>query len=153
MPAPAVQTKDYVMTLSLRGLAVIAAAVVLVSAAAVSAQVTDSISNVPFAFTVGKTTLPRDTYRISRLPGQMAVFQITGQRHSAIVIGQPEAPDSKGDNPQLIFHRYGDSYFLREVRLPGNVAMSLPASRLEQDAAKKLASNAAPEIVVVDARQ
>ena len=137
------------MRSSIRGLILIAAAVVLGGAATASAQVTDSITNVPFAFTVGKTTLPRDTYRISRLPGQMAVFQISGTRHSAIVIGLPDSPDRKGDDPYLVFHRYGDSYFLDEIVLPGYVAMSVPASRLEQDAAKKLASNASPEMVVV----
>jgi hypothetical protein len=148
-----VQTKERVMRFSRRGLTVIAAAVVLASAAAVSAQATDSITDVPFAFTVGATTLPRDTYRISRLPGHLDVFQISSERHSAIVISQPESPDRKGDDPRLVFHRYGDSYFLREIRLPGNVAMSLPPTRLERDAAEKLASNAAPEVVVIDTRQ
>jgi hypothetical protein len=142
------------MRLFLRGLTVIAAAALLLAAAgAVSAQGTDSITHVPFAFTVGKANLPRDTYRISRLPGHMDVFKISGERHSAIVMAQPESSTRKDDNPRLIFHRYGDSYFLREVRLPGNVAMSLPATRLERDAAEKLAANTAPEVVVVDARR
>jgi hypothetical protein len=140
------------MRSSIRGLILIAAAVVLSSAAAASAQVTDSITDVPFAFTVGKTTLPRDTYRISRLSGQMAAFEISGTRHSAIVIGLPDSPARKGDNPYLVFHRYGDSYFLHEVVLPGYVAMTVPASRLEQDAARQLASNATPEVVVVAMR-
>ena len=42
---------------------------------------------------------------------------------------------------------------LREVYLPGNVAMSLPETRLEHDAVEKLTSNAAPDVVVVAARQ
>ena len=41
----------------------------------------------------------------------------------------------------------------REIRLPGRVAMSLPPTGLERDAAEKLASNAAPEVVVIDTRQ
>jgi hypothetical protein len=141
------------MRFSLRGLILLAAAAVLGSAATVSAQDIDTVTKVPFAFTVGQATLPRDTYRISRLPGHMDVFEITGDRHSAIVIAQPERPVDKHDNPQLIFHRYGDSYFLHEIRLPGNIAMSLPSTRLERDAAERLASNSAPEVVVVDARQ
>ena len=152
MPAPVVQTKECVMKLSLRLTVIAATVVVLASAAAVSAQMTDSISHVPFAFTVGQATLPRDTYRISRLPGHTDVFQITGDRHSAILIGQPESSDSKADNPRLIFNRYGDTYFLREVYLPGNIAMSVPESRLERDAAEHLASNTAPEVVVLAAR-
>ena len=68
--------------------------------------------------------MPRGTYRLSRLSGHLDVFEITGDRHSAIVISQPESPEGKDDNPRLVFHRYGDSYFLREIRLPGNVAMA-----------------------------
>jgi len=142
------------MRFSLRGLIVFfAAAVLLASSAAVSAQETDTITNVPFAFTVGQATLPRGTYRLSRLSGHLDVFEITGDRHSAIVISQPESPVGKDDNPRLVFHRYGDSYFLREICLPGNVAMSLPPTRLEHDAAERLVSNAAPEVVVIDTRQ
>ena len=141
------------MRFSLRGLIVFAAAVVLASSATVSAQETDSITNVPFAFTVGQATLPRGTDRLSRLSGHLDDFEITGDRHSAIVISQPESPEGKDDNPRLVFHRYGDSYFLREIRLPGNVAMSLPPTRLERDAVERLVSNAAPEVVVIDTRQ
>ena len=86
-------------------------------------------------------------------PGHLDVFEITGDRHSAIVISQPESPEGKDDNPRLVFHRYGDSYFLREIRLPGSVAMSLPPTRLEHDAAERLVSNAAPAVVVIDTRQ
>ena len=141
------------MRFSVRGLIITAAAIVFAGAATASAQVTDSITNVPFAFTVGKTTLPGGSYRISRLSGQMAAFEISSTTRSAIVIGLPDRPDRKDDNPRLVFHRYGDSYFLHEIVLPGDVAMSLPASRLEQDAAKKLAGNTVPEVVVVATRR
>jgi hypothetical protein len=141
------------MTLSLRGLTAIVAAAIIASAAAASAQTTDSTTNVPFAFTVGNKTLPRDVYRISRLPGHMDVVQIRGLRGGVIVMSQPEGPDRQDPSPRLVFHRYGDSYFLREIRMPGNVGLALPATRLERDAAEKVASNAAPEVVVIPTEQ
>ena len=142
------------MKLSLRGLGAMVAAAVIASAAAASAQMTDdSAANVPFAFTVGTKTLPRDAYRISRLPGHLDVVQIRGLRGGVIVASQPEGPDRTDPSPRLVFHRYGDSYFLREIRMPGNRGLALPASRLELDAAEKIASNAAPEIVVIPAPQ
>jgi hypothetical protein len=141
------------MTLSLRGLTAIVAAAIIASAAAASAQTTDSTTNVPFAFTVGNKTLPRDVYRISRLPGHMDVVQIRGLRGGVIVMSQPEGPDRQDPSPRLVFHRYGDSYFLREIRMPGNVGLALPATRLERDAAEKVAGNAAPEVVVVPTEQ
>lgn len=137
------------MKLSLRGLTAIVAAAIIASAAAASAQTTDSTTHVPFAFTVGNKTLPRDVYRISRLPGHMDVVQIRGLRGGVIVMSQPEGPDRQDPSPRLVFHRYGDSYFLREIRMPGNVGLALPATRLERDAAEKVASNAAPEVVVI----
>ena len=57
-------------------------------------------------------------------PVRHLLFEITGDQHSAIVISQPESPEDKDAAP--VFRRYGDSYFLREIRLPGNVTMSLP---------------------------
>ena len=80
------------MKLSLRGLMGIVAAGVIASAAAASAQTTDSITNVPFAFAVGNKTLPRDVYRISRLPGHLDVVQISGLRGGVIVMSQPDGP-------------------------------------------------------------
>ena len=137
------------MKLSLRGLTAIVAAAIIASAAAASAQTTDSTTNVSFAFTVGNKTLPRDVYRISRLPGHLDVVQIRGLRGGVILMSQPEGPDRQDPSPRLVFHRYGDSYFLREIRMPGNVGLALPATRLERDAAEKVASNAAPEVVVI----
>ena len=137
------------MKRSLRGLTAIVAAAVIVSAAAASAQTTDSIAKVPFAFTVGNKTLPPDVYRISRLPGHLDAVQIRGLRGGTIVASQPEGPDRNDPSPRLVFHRYGDSYFLREIRMPDNVGLALPATRLERDAAEKIAGNAAPEVIVL----
>ena len=138
---------------SLRGFGAIVAVAVVASVAAASAQTTDSIAKVPFPFTVGNKTLPRDVYRIWRLPGHLDVVQITGARSGAIVISQPEGPDRADPSPRLVFHRYGDNYFLREIRMPDNVGLALPATRLERDAAEKIASNAAPEVVVIPTPQ
>ena len=141
------------MKLSLRGLMAIVVAAVIASAAAASAQTTDSTTNVPFAFIVGNKTLPRDVYRISRLPGHLDVVQISGLRGGAIVMSQPDGPDRNDPSPRLVFHRYGDSYFLREIRMPGNTGLALPATRLERDAAEKIAGKATPEVVVIPTPQ
>ena len=74
--------------------------------------------NVPFAFTVNNTFLPAGSYLVgfdSANPELLVIRDRTnavkawdfGQRNS---IGQR--------NPHaLVFHRYGDQYFLSEVRL------------------------------------
>ena len=134
-----------------RTLLAIATVVLLGAAARVTAQTpTDTLTDVPFAFTVGKTTLPRDTYRISRLNGHMDAFMISSLRHSVIVSSQPDG-GSRDRAARLVFHRYADQYFLREVRLGGNVGFSLPPSRQERDAAEQIARGSTPEVVVVPA--
>jgi hypothetical protein len=133
-------------TTALAGLLLFAAA------AGVDAQSNDTISHVPFAFKVGKAELPRDTYRISSMSGHTDVFLISGYRHSAVLMGQPDGRE-KDSKPRLVFRRYGDQYFLHEVRLPGNTGLTLPESRQEREAAQRLASNAKPEVVVVLAQQ
>jgi hypothetical protein len=139
--------KTYARTIvTLAGLALI------VSATTLNAQSTDTITKVPFAFNVGSSLMPRDTYRVSRIGGHTDVFMISGFNHSAILIGQPDDPKTD-DSPRLVFHRYGDSYFLREVRLAGSTGFSLPETRLERDAQERIAGRSTPEVIVVAANQ
>ena len=127
------------------------AGVLLFAAAGVDAQSNDTISHVPFAFKVGKAELPRDTYRISSMSGHTDVFLISGYRHSAVLMGLPDGRE-KDSQPRLVFRRYGDQYFLHEVRLPGNTGFTLPEARQEREAAQRLASSTKPEVVVVFAQ-
>ena len=139
--------KTYARTLvALAGFAFIA------TAAVVKAQSLDTISKVPFAFNVGSSLMPRDTYRVSKLDGHNDVFMISGFKHSAILVGQPDGGQTD-DSPRLVFHRYGDSYFLREVRLAGNTGFSLPETRQERDAQERIAARATPDVIVVLANQ
>ena len=119
----------------------------------VHAQPSGTVSDVPFAFTVGSTVLPRDTYSVVLLSGHNDAFAIKSVRHAAIVLSQPAGRDAADPTPRLVFHRYGDSYFLREVRLGGNAGFSLPKTRQEEDAAERTGSRSTAEVVIVHARQ
>jgi hypothetical protein len=134
-----------------RILAVTAVAFVL-SAAVAKAQSTDTITKVPFTFNVGASVMPADTYRVSEFGGQTGVFMISGYRHSAILLSQPDGRIGD-DRPRLVFHRYGDQYFLREIRLAGNTGFSLPESKQERQAEERIASRSTPERIVILANQ
>jgi hypothetical protein len=83
---------------------------------------------------------------------QTNVLIIRGLHGSAIVLTQPEGSGKTDTPPELVFHRYGDRYFLREIRLPDNAGFSIPQSRQERDAAERIASAAGrPDVVVVQA--
>jgi hypothetical protein len=77
---------------------------------------------------------------------------LSGFRHSAVLMSQPDGR-TKDDSPRLVFHRYGDRYFLREVRLAGNTGFSLPKSREEREVEEQIASRSKPDVIVVLANQ
>jgi hypothetical protein len=118
--------------------------------AVADAQTTDTVTKVPFAFRVGTTMLPKDTYTISRISGQSGAFLLRGEQHAVVILTQPDGV-SGAEAPQLIFHRYGDQYFLHEARLIGKISLRLPKSRAEVDVAERIAQRALPEVVTVPA--
>lgn len=128
---------------------VLAASLALCAAALANAQTTDTVTNVPFAFTAGTTALPSDHYRISRIPGQSGAFLIRGERHGIVILSQPDAVNGRNAVPGLVFYRYADQYFLREVRLEGGIAFTLPKTHAEEDAAEQAEGLRQPEVVVV----
>ena len=130
-----------------RILALAALASVLTPAVA-RAQSTDTITKVPFTFNVGASVLPPDTYRVSQLGIHTDVFLLSGFRHSAILMSQPEGRTAD-DSPRLVFHRYGDRYFLREVRMAGDTGFSLPMSREERQVEPRIAGLSTPDVIVV----
>lgn len=125
--------------------------VTLCAAVAVNAQSSDTVADVPFAFSVGSEVLPRDTYTISRMHGQSGVFMIKGQRHGVVVFSQPDGRSDTDNGARLLFSRYGDRHFLREVRLTGSDGFSLPKSKAEGDAAEGIAG-ATPEMIELRTR-
>ena len=106
----------------------------------------------PFEFTVGATTLPRDTYEVTRLATDPDVLVLRSERHQVVVIGQSGTMDGFAQSmPSLVFDRYGNEYFLREARFGEGIEMSLPKTSQEREAVMKRASAARPDVVVVAA--
>src|ERR1700736_5726377 len=73
----------------------------------------DVVVNVPFAFVAGGTTLPAGHYIVSRQSDSLRIHDRNSQglfvpTHSA------QRPEHESAS-KLVFHRYGDTYFLSEV--------------------------------------
>jgi hypothetical protein len=129
------------------------AAIAIVAPARANAQSVETTANVPFAFVAGDTSLPRGEYRMATLPGHTDALMIRGLQHGAIILSQP-AGSSRADNtPRLVFDRFGDQYFLREIHLAGNVSFTLPLTTSERGAAAPLARGEKSEVVVVRTAQ
>ena len=124
-------------------------AIVLGTTSGLNAQTLETRANVPFAFTAGTTTLPAGMYNLSTLPGHTDAFMIRSLLHGVIILSQPSGSRGKDVAPALVFDRYADQYFLREIRLPDHVGFELPKTSDENAAAKRVASGAKADVVVV----
>jgi hypothetical protein len=81
-----------------------------------TAQVTNTIrADIPFEFVVGQTTAPAGTYIFSfQATEGMVRMQLAGTAGRFVMT----SPDSAYTSPQeskLVFHRYGNQYFLSRI--------------------------------------
>jgi hypothetical protein len=91
----------------------------------------DLVADVPFAFVVAQQTLPAGHYVVSRLNDDLNIHG--GQNRGALVPAHPAQPPDHKLESKLVFHRYGDAYFLSEVWVAGNtVGRELYVSRAER---------------------
>src|SRR5450631_3769028 len=76
---------------------------------------------VPFSFTVGNASLPAGEYGVSTddNAGGVLTFQNATARKGALVLSHACESTKAAPHTELIFHRYGDSYFLSEVWVRG----------------------------------
>ena len=104
---------------------------------------------VPFAFTAGDKLLPAGTYVITPLSADVIHIQARDQSISVVTTEmQDDRQSENGD--ELIFSRYGDRYFLREI-LCNSAAMnvSLPATKYEKRARTQEAVVQQPDRVLL----
>jgi hypothetical protein len=107
------------------------------------------IARVPFAFAVGDANLPSDTYHLSRMNGHGEMLVFRGDRTGALVrTSQVRLPRTDAQ-PSLVFHRYGNQYFLREIRWEDTARLDLPETKAERNAAEGHADRAAARMETV----
>ena len=106
---------------------------------------------VPFDFTVGQTQMPAGSYVISPLTQAAIMIRDDKTAKGVYTLFNSEKASRGDSNPKLVFHRYGDKYFLSQVsRGKGNAVMQLPTSKLEKEA--QIASRGITQKAVVAAK-
>jgi hypothetical protein len=75
------------------------------------------VVDVPFAFNVGAQTLPAGHYIVAPLDGAIRIFNF---QTNGVYVPTHSATRTASDGSKLVFHRYGDSYFLSAVWVTGN---------------------------------
>jgi hypothetical protein len=125
-------------------IALLSALLIVAFAASAHAQ---SLSNrprftIPFDFTFGETKLPAGKYAIGRAlqSSDDIMISITDNNgHSkAIVLSNAITKLRAVKKDTLVFHRYGDQYFLAQVWAAGAASgREFPASKLEREVRKQ----------------
>jgi hypothetical protein len=114
----------------------------------VGAQIATTLrADIPFEFTVGLTTMPAGHYEIDTMAGRGSVI-LRGEGGSTNVMSLPESVFNPATRrTTLIFNKYGDQYFLAQVRTEDAVH-SLPASKVERELQRSAAASPGKEIVI-----
>jgi len=94
-----------------------------------------SKANVPFAFSVEQNSMAAGEYSIT-ISDRVMTLRNDSTNATVAVIAQHEE-SAKPQSTRLVFHKYGDSYFLAEVwsatGKAGASGIELPASKAEQE--------------------
>jgi len=118
------------------------------STASLHAQSTEIRANIPFNFTVSGKTLPAGTYRFYSVHGNTLVIQNVNR--SAGVLSHIDTKDTaQPDLRSIVFNKYGDHYFLREVQSSvADLNGQLPVTKSEKQAQQLEASIPAENVKV-----
>ena len=112
------------------------------------------VANIPFQFTAGAMTLPAGEYRVQkeRDYSSALVIRSTDGNGATMVMTHAASINAPQAKSKLVFHRYGNRYFLTQVWSAGSsLGRELPKSAKEKEQALA-AQNVAPDQVTIVAR-
>ena len=87
--------------------------------------------NVPFSFAVEDHSLPAGEYTITTVTPEHSIRIVSSDgKHSEVINTLPNYAGSPSENSRLVFHKYGDEYYLVQVWTVGqNVGRNLLSSQ------------------------
>jgi hypothetical protein len=103
-------------------------------------------ARIPFAFNVGKTSLPAGEYTITVLnpSSDRKVLQIRSKdRKLSALVHITDLASNNAEDAKLIFNRYGDTYFFAQAQLAGDsTTWTAIKTSAERDKEHAIAANA-----------
>ncbi len=111
-------------------------ALVLLAAGLASAQMDPASvkANIPFNFIAGKTSLPAGEYRVAAISDTGVLSVVSPDSGPALVGSHAIQANAASATTKLIFHRYGEQYFLSQVWIQGESrGRELPQSSREKE--------------------
>ena len=124
---------------ALKALAVLVMATTLAVVPTHAQQHNQMTLNIPFAFTVGDTTLPAGTYLVLRpltTSGAYMIRSVDGKGNALVL--SPSSQQARKEEPaKLVFNAYDGEYFLAQIWMPWSTSgADLAASRHEKRLAR-----------------
>jgi hypothetical protein len=121
-------------TFSIAGTAALLGLVLAVGSAVAQTSVTLT-AEVPFEFHAGKAALPAGEYTLQRGLASNALLIARSDRtaHAVVLTNGAEKNTAPGES-KLVFHKYGDRYFLAQVWTAGMTrGYDLPVTKTERE--------------------
>jgi hypothetical protein len=120
-------------------LAFIGLALLLATTSAYAQTITVK-ANVPFDFIVGRSMFPAGQYTVQSIDGSALSIGNSDLHTRRIVLSRRCQSIQASDKTKLVFHRYGNSYFLSQIWAAGdNSGHELPKSARELEVARTFA--------------
>jgi hypothetical protein len=93
-------------------------------------------ATIPFSFSVNGSQLPAGNYTLGSDITNPRVLKISDRtQHAHAMVITMQSPNERSKANQLVFHKYGDQYFLCEVRSQeAAINVELPTTKLEKKA-------------------
>ena len=107
-------------------------------------------ADVPFDFNSGHKVLPAATYEISEVTASAMSIRDSKGDAALFVFGPADAKYAMHN--KLVFHHYGDRYFLYQVWDADGNGIQLRESKLEREQAVAQHKDSAPQEVVIALR-
>jgi hypothetical protein len=129
---------------------------VTLSASAAQAQTNSParvIAKIPFAFTVGKTSLPAGKYTFSVVnpASDRKVLQIRSvDGHASVMVLTNSVKGIVTENAKLVFERYDDQYYFTQAQMAGEDT-SFAALWSKSERKQMIAKAAKKSVIVISA--
>jgi hypothetical protein len=130
----------------------------ILAVAPASAKSVDGLrAQIPFDFHVGDRVIPAGDYAVSAMSDNEVALRIrstNGDESVMTLTNDRLAKLNSKASPRLVFHKYGDQYFLVAIWGTAELGRSLPESKRERSLRRELqaANNARMETVVIATR-
>lgn len=124
-------------------LMLVVAVAFMAAVASANGQSSTVIATVPFEFKVGEKALPAGDYTVSRISDSSSALAIRNQvsHKAAMRLTTPIHARKASNNAKLVFHRYGQTYFLSEIWSVGeSTGRQLLKSKQERTMESQLAA-------------